>query len=324
ATILSDYWAYMWSDIPAYYDREPLAHLLVWLVWRGVHDVPLAFRIVDSLWGGLCVAILCRFSIRPAFLAPNLLTAITLNFIGHVEYYAAVAASLTLFFYLLTRAIEPGSRVRPWHVVVAYGLAYLCHKMAFIFFPALFWLLVERHGGRWARRFWPGRAVEWAILCIIGFIVLDMLPATLELLWPGHLLVVTRDDKLLELLTPLTPAMARAIAARSHTGVYFLFSMGQWLHWKHFLLFALAGAPLGWPVLAVCWRRLRALQGFGRQQALALASAALLGVTWVFVWHPHMGMSDWDLFALGVLPVNLLAGGLWAGIFSQGGESGGA
>ena len=102
---------------------------------------------------------------------------------------------------------------------------------------------------------------------------------------------------------------------KSATGVFFFYTIGQPDHWKYFLFFWITSAPLAVPVIAFYRRRLRGAP------ALSLATASLIGIVWTFFWHPHMGWPDWDLFCLGWLPVNLLAGGLAAGIFERRSES---
>lgn len=311
-SIFSPRWAYMWDARPLWYVREPLAHLLVQATVWLVGDLRLAFQTVSALMGGAYLAVLALYSRDARFWAVNLLTVVMLEFVGHLEYYAPLAVLLALYFYLLTRALTPGSRVRPWHVLAVYGVTYLCHKLAIIYAPTLLWLLVRRgEGGGWGwRRDWGRREWEKALGCAVAGLLLDLAPQFLKGgLNVSWLRVQTRDDVLSELITPLTPALAEAIARRSTTGSYFWFTMGTALHWQYFLGFLAATAPLGLPLLALLWRRVRG------EAAWALATASLLGVGWMFLWHPHMGWPDWDLFAMGALPINLLAGGLWAGLW---------
>lgn len=309
--IESEKWSYFWDRVVAVYMREPLGHLIPYALTRLLHDRTLAFQIVSSLCGGAYLSVLLLFSRRAVFLLPNLATIIVMNFIGHVEFYATVAVGLTLYFHLLLRALEPDPAVRPVHVVAAFGFAYLCHKMALIYTPTLLCLLLRRGPAGWGLRPWPRRDWERAILCLIAVIFIDLAPTALAQIWPDRILIVFRDDTILELITPLTPALGRAISRHSATGVYFLYTLGQPLHWKYFLFFAFTSAPLAVPVIAFYRRRLRG------EAALALLLASLLGVGWTFLWHPHMGWDDWDLFCLGWLPVNLLAGALAAGLFHQ-------
>ena len=308
-SILSPHWTYLWTDRLVWYMREPLGHFLPLIAFWRLHAVVPAFQLVAAILGGLWLAVLLRFTAHAGFLLVCLLSAITLNFIGHVEFYGPVVVALTLYFLLLTRALEPEPRAHPGSVVLAFGLAYLCHKLTLVFAPTLLWLVLRRVENGWAWRPWSRRVWEQALLTLIAITLIDIAPGILQILCPDRVLVVMRSDSLWELLTPLTPGMGRAIAARSPTGVFFFFSLGQWRHWVFFLGFWLAGAPLGLVVLAACRRRLRG------DPALALASAGLLALIWTFFWHPHMGWWDWDLFTVGALPVNLLAGGLWAGLF---------
>lgn len=308
----------IWAARLTYYVREPLGTFLPMLPYWLTGNVALSFQLSSAFFGGFYLALLPCFSRKPVFLAINLLTALTMNFVGHLEYYAPVIVALTLYFLLLTRALEAAPRARPWQVAAAWGLAFLCHKMAIIYGPVMLWLAVERDGGRWRLRPWKRRELDYGVAVIVGFILLDLLPVFLKTVWYRFpMYVVTRDDSIWELITPLTLGIGRAISARSTTGVYFLYSVGQLLHWKYFLFFWLISAPLGIPALAGWlwrhgWRGLKI-----NDRALALASASLIAVIWTFFWHPHMGFWDWDLFDLGALPLNLLAGGLWAGIFPE-------
>jgi hypothetical protein len=302
-----EYWDGPWI----YRNRQPLCYLAVQGVHRLVtHDVEKSFFLVDSVCGGIFLALLLGRTRHAGFLAVNLVSAMTLQFVGHMELYAP--AVVTIYWYLieLMKAMEGGQERGPVRPAVALAVAGLFHKVALVFAPALVWVLVERREGRLRLRQWP--TWQWAVAlgCLVLPFAIDTVGWTLHLT-TDWLRVRTEDDSLLKLLTPLTPRMAQAIAAAYSDG-HFCYTLGTWKHWSYFLGFVLEGAPLGLLVLPIFWRRLRG------GSAWALATATLLGLVWMFLWHPHRGRGDWDLFVLGVIPLNLLVGALWAGL--AGGE----
>lgn len=303
--ILAQSSSYLWDPKWVYYSREPLAHGLAHGLYLLVGDHHMAFSILGSLCGGLYIAVLTGFSRHPLFLAVNLLGVGTLNFIGHIEYYAPLMVSLTFYFLLLFRALDPGSKVQPIHVVLAFILSYFCHKLTLFYAPAMLWLVVDRVEGRWRLSRWPGRQAEWGLTALIAMAGLDLLPGLIYQynFAPFHILYVYTNEGLLDWLTPLTPAIARALEARSETGMFYLYTIGQPRHWMFFFGFLAMGAPVGLPLLVALRRKIQS-----NRSNYALMSASLIGIGWVFVWHPRVMWLDWDLFAMAAIPVNLLAG----------------
>ncbi len=299
-------WGYIYGDRFVWYAREPLAHLAVHGLYRLLGNLALAFAVSAAIFGGLYLVVLDRFSRGWRFWLPVLASAATWNFVGHKEYYAPVLAALALFYLALVRALERPARATPAHAMAAFCLAFLAHKGALFFLPAALWLVVGRENGRWKRRLWPRRSLEWALVWIIMIGVAEGFVALLTETGAG-ILYQTVNEPVIELLTPVNQAMADWVQSRNKTGLFYYFLMFEPLHWKFFFGFLLAGAPVGIPVTIWLWRRIRT------DAARALLTAAALGAVWLFLWHPRAGWKDWDLFSLAVLPLNLLAGLLWSG-----------
>jgi len=316
----------LWSNHFVYYLREPLCHSMIQSIYlltmkvaplaAGPHAdlaarLQLPFALFCSLSGGLYLALLAWYCRRPVFWLIVLFSVETMVFVGHMEYYAPAVVALTLYFMLLARALEPGSRVGPIQVTLAFVVSFLFHKATLFFLPAMAWLVWSREGGRWQRRRWPARTWEWSMLLIIAMAAIDMFP---PLVYTYHLfgldwMCVFVNERFIDWLTPLTPAMARHFERTSTTGMWYVYTFGTPLHWAYFFGFVLAGSPLG---LGVLWARRREL---GSDAARALLTAAACGLLWIFMWQPRGLWRDWDLFCLATLPINLLAGGLLAGLY---------
>ena len=219
---------------------------------------------------------------------------------------------LTAFFLALWRALEPAPRGHPGWVCASFALAFLTHKIAFIFIPLLALLhLRYRPRWSWSRRTWPARFWGWGIGALLLVAGIDLMaPFIAEFrLFGISMLYVYDSDPLLIWLTPLTGGMQRWLEAKSILGARFHFTFGQSAHWLHFFGCVALSAPLAWPVIIALRRRLRG------DAAWALLGGALIGLAWTFMWHPHQGWLDWDMFALASIPANLLAGGLLADLF---------
>lgn len=312
---LSPLWSFMYGRQLVWYTREPLAHTIIQVIDIFTHDRRLAFQISGAVCGGLYLVVLSRFSLNPLFWLITLLSSATWVFVGHFEYYAPIAVALAFYYLMLVRALEREPRATPAAVGWAFSLAFLMHKGSLFFLPAMFWLMFTREGGRWARRPWPGRRLEWGIAAATAGFFIDMIPALLAQMNIG-MLYITVNEKIYELITPPTQAIADWIVAHNTTGLWWVYLLGRPLHWAYFFGFLAAGAPLGLPVLA--WQLLkRRKHWIGSDGAKALLTASAIAVVWIFFWHPRALWMDWDLFAMGTLPVNLLAGGIVAGIFDQ-------
>ncbi|HOE97977.1 MAG TPA: hypothetical protein PLS90_14030 [Candidatus Sumerlaeota bacterium] len=300
-----------WREGFVYYNREPLAHQLVRLVYLAVGDLHQAFILCSAVSGGLFLVLLRAFSRTRVVWAAVLVSCLTWNFVGHIELYGATAVVLLLYFIVLVRALEPTPRATPVQAALALALAFMTHKLAFFFAPALLCLAFRRIDGRWRVRPWPARQWEKVLLIIIGMCALDLLPAIANLLDIRGLLYITFTEGLLDMLTPPSRGWAFWVESRNDTGMYFLFTLGSPLHLAHFFGFVVAGAPVGLVLLALNWRRIRSAT------AAPLVVASVIGIVWIFVWHPRIGWKDWDLFSMGTLPLNLLAGGAAAGMFER-------
>ncbi|HOE97610.1 MAG TPA: hypothetical protein PK847_13625 [Candidatus Sumerlaeota bacterium] len=301
--------ALYWRDSLVYFMREPLAHQIALQFHLAAGDLALGMALSGAFCGGLFLVLLWEFCRSPIVWAAVLGSCLTWVFVGHLELYAPVAVTLLLYFMLLVRALQPGSGVTPFHAALALALAYLTHKLALFFAPALLCLAFERVAGRWRIRPWPAGAWERALVAIIAMCLIDMLPALADMAGVHHILYITFNEHFLDMITPLTPSMARRLEARSETGMFFLFTFGTPLHLAHCFGFILASAPLGLVLLARHWRRIRSAA------ALPLIVAAVIGILWILLWHPRCGWRDWDLFSMGTLPLNLLGGGAAAGWF---------
>lgn len=309
--ILGDNWASMlWAPGLVYYAREPWCHALAhFLYWR-THDLAQAYAWYSALSGGIFLAVLAAYCRRPLFWAVMLCSAATWNFVGHIEYYAPFMAVFLLFLITLARALEPAPRAQPVHVAFLFALSYLFHKLTLFFLPSLLWLFVGRAGGRWFRRPVPPAQAQWTLAAIVLMILADLVPTLLisQNLVPGQYVAV--NEGLMDLLTPLTPGIARHFESKSLTGMFYIYTFGHWKHFAYFFGFLLSGAPLGL-VLTIRHRR-RILQS---ESAKALALAAACGLIWIFMWQPRGFWKDWDLFCLTGMPLNLLGAGLALGLW---------
>ena len=312
-----DYWQYLWhSEKLIYYAREPLAHLIVLKLYQWTGDIPLAFQILSALSGGVYLVLMLSISRRPVFLAINFCSVTIFLFIGHLEYYGPICVALTLYLWTLVKALQPDPKVGPVHVAAALCLAWFCHNMVIFYAPLVVWLLVARSGERWRRRRgWSRRQWEWALGIVIGAFVLHTLPSLINLFDTSWILYILKSQKPYELIIPPTQGLADAIYARSQTGIFFHFTLFEWAHVKLFLFFWVISAPLGLLLLILMRKRIQS------DAARMLVTAFVISVAWTFVWHPQSLHLDWDLFCLGAIPVNLLAGGLAAGVLGDNREN---
>ena len=313
--VLSNHWyGLLWGFDYVYYAREPWCHSLARFFFHFTNDVTDAYTAYCCVSGGLFLALLAWHCRRPRFWMIMLVSAATWNFVGHVEYYAPEMVTLLLFMITLSRALEPIPRARPVHVALAFGLSYLFHKLTLFFLPATLWLFFTRAGGRWVRRPVPRRQVELSLAIGILAFLADIIPSIVLNLpgFPFNAMYVPVNEGLMDLLTPLTPSIARYFEHKSITGMFYIYTFGTRLHFAYFFGFLLAGAPLGLVFLARRWRRI------GESDAAkALATAAVCGLIWTFMWQPRGFWKDWDLFCLAALPVNFLAGSLAVGAWGN-------
>lgn len=267
------------------------------------------FNLLGALSGGVFLALLAAFvndasagASGRAVLAASavLVSAITWTFVGHVEFYAPLYAGLMLYYWRAGRFFrDPSNRNFAWLIVGA-GVAVIMHRSAVFQLPALAlaWLAAA-HPLRAVR---PAR--EQTLILLVAVIVLCLLhfvPIFAVMAFDAPILVFEDYNWLPELITPLTRGWADYVAEHSKLGSYHLFTFGSRAHWEHFFFFLAVASPLGFPLVLLNRRRIR-----DRWTAFLLASA-LCGWLWAFIWHPHLGYGDWDLFVNPGLPTNLLA-----------------
>ncbi len=314
---------YGWRQ-PIYHLREP-GSVFLWqaLSWgsRRIVEGETGFRelsaeertrgfdLLGALSGGLFLVFLAGFlreaipgsMVRGAIGAAAVLTsAITFTFIGHIEFYAPLYAGLMLYYWLVVRYLREPSHRRFIGLLFGLVVAVTMHRAAVFQVPGLAVL--------WLR---PGRPVRWSrptqdqtVALLVAFIAICVLhfgPVLWSMLSEGSILVYEDYNWLPELITPLTQGWADYVQENSKLGSYHLFTFGSRAHWEHFLFFLGVASPLGLPLVLGLRRKIDA--GIG----LFLLCSALCGWLWAFVWHPHLGFGDWDLFANPGLPTNLLA-----------------
>lgn len=310
---LSEMWRGMlWSDSFTWYLREPFSHLAVWSLFQLTGgQLILAFHLVGALSGGAFLALLTWFNPRPAFWLLCLCSATTWVFVGHIEFYAPYVVALALYYMTVVRALAPEPRATPIHAAGAFVLAYYFHKMTLFFLPLMFWVAFTRADARWVKRPWKKGHWEWALVIFIAGLLLDMVPGMLNNYARScfPITYISLNERFIDLLTPLTPAMARHFESTSETGMWYVYSFGQPKHWAYFFSFLALGAPLGLPIVLRRWREAVATDA-GR----ALLTAGVIGIGWIFMWQPRGLWKDWDLFCLYGLPFNMLAGMLQTGM----------
>lgn len=289
-----------WSEYLSYNVREPLAHIIVQKTYHAIGDLPLAFALVSSLCGGLWLVMLSLFNRSAAFWVVNLCSVLVMVFVGHKEYYAPVVVALTIYFFLLLRASQSESRVKPWHCLAAFALAVHMHKLAIFYLPGAAFLFFDFQTR--TIRPWPRRQIEYALIVVIVTVVLLQVPMWLQAFYVlDWMVVMDYDNRILELVT-LPAGWADRVAQRSVTGAYQIFYFGELKHFLYYFGFLAAGAPLGLPILVRKWRA--ALS----PELQAFLCCAVCSLIWTFFWHPHMGWCDWDLFCTAAVPINILAG----------------
>ena len=315
---LGPYGASFQTGLWMYHVREPGA---VWLLQISIGatgcrvqlpgGLAPAFEWLSVLSGGVFAVAACEFArtVRPrrrdraAVFAAAFMGIYSFTFFRHIELYAPLMAALMVMYLLAARHLCRGM-AQGW-VWAGFALAATVHRVALFTLPA-FWVLKEP-GSR--TRSWQAdpamvKGFTAAILALaIPHIVIELgyvmtLGGNPIRHWP---VPMETTNWLPELLTPLTQAQADYVRANSQMGSFHLFTFGTVEHWRHFLFFVLASAPVGAPVALALWRRVDTrLEKF-------LATAAVCGWAWALVWHPHQSYGDWDLFSNPGLATNLLA-----------------
>lgn len=205
---------------------------------------------------------------------------------------------MVLWLFLLTRCVERRSGARPWHVAPAFMVALACHKIMFFLAPAMLLLFMDSDG-----RLFQGRSraevARFLTTLILGLLILQI-PNILYGFGVKGVLVSHLNNPILELLT-LPKFLADPVAGRSQEGAFQLFYFGSLAHFRYFFGFLFLAAPLAF--FALCAQAIRRRISWGNP----LVIAAGCGLIWAFLWHPHMGWRDWDLFAMAFIPLNLWA-----------------
>lgn len=312
-------------DRPIYHLREPGAVFLWqacawgsrWIAtgdWFGpallsAPERQRGFDLLGALSGGVFLALLAAFvadasprlgARTPLAAVAVLASALTWTFAGHIEFYAPLYAGLLFYYWRAGRYFRhPSNRNFAWMIASA-GVAVTMHRAALFQLPAL--ALVWLDPKRPFRPSSPTREQALTLLAaIILLCLLHFIPIFSYVAFDAPILVFEDYNWLPELITPLTQGWADYVAAHSRLGSYHLFTFGSRAHWEHFLFFVAVASPLGLPLVILYRRSIR-----DRWTRFLLLSAAA-GWLWAFVWHPHLGYGDWDLFANPGLPTNLLA-----------------
>lgn len=314
---------YGWHQ-PIYHLREP-GSVLLWqsTAWgaRRLIDGDSSIRTLDpeerrrgfslmgAFSGGLFLVFLAAFlregppvsAARGGLAAAVVMvSAITMTFIGHFEFYAPLYAGLMFFYWQLARYFREPNHKRFVAVVVGLVVAVTMHRAAVFQMPAL--ALLWLRPGRPLRLERPTQPQVTALLiAVIVMCVLHFGPVLWAMTPRASILIYEDYNWLPELITPLTQGWADYVAENSKLGSYHLFTFGSRAHWEHFLFFVGIASPLGVPAVLLLRR------GIGRGLSAVLLGAALCGWAWALVWHPHLGFGDWDLFINPGLPTNLLA-----------------
>jgi hypothetical protein len=263
-----------------FFIRAPLVvalHKTIWLGLRGWGWTPAeCIALSSSVAGGVFLWGLFRFSRDPRIWAVVLLSKFSLIFLGHVETYAwPYALAMWVFVGLKDYGEgEPRSTLRIWLLLT---LAAYLHPLTLMLWPGALWGL------------WP-----------LGRKDLERFLGTL--LAATFLLILL-------LLFGKTGGFPQAV------WILPLFDVGEtlaryplfsWVHWSELLRFHLTTLPLG--LFLLIFYGCREWRGWER----ALLASAGITLLWSLVWHPGMGMADWDLFAWPALSVNLAGAYAWS------------
>lgn len=296
-----------WGSLRYYQFRYPLSQFLVNFCYKQTNNLMLSFEIVSSVFGGLWILTLLFLKRSFLFVAFNLLSIIFFVFTGHKEFYAPVTACLTFYFALSFYATQPDSKIKPWHCALVWGVSVICHKLALFYIFPLIFLFLDFKGRK--TRFANKKEIQKVLYVIIIVVILIQLPLIGSIL---HWDVVARqtDNPTLELIT-LNKAWADDVAENSLRGAFQKFYFGELDHFKFFFGFMLLSCPIGIFVVLLNWRKLL------DDRYRIFTTAIGCGLIWAFMWHPHMGWLDWDLFSTAYISVNLLAGLLLLEQFKQ-------
>lgn len=291
-----------------FFFREPLSFFAPQIVERLTHDWPPedVYALPSCLAGGLFAVTLLVISRRPLLWAIMLCNATVFLFLGHIENYA-LAYVMAVITVMVGWRCAIDRRRRLWPVVACWCLAIGFHQVTAFLAPAALALLLERRDGRWRMIPRSRGDLEICLLCLIAVALLFVIPSLLMARDIGPVIIYGSSGSIWEFLTPLSEAHDDWITEHSVMGSWARYTMLSAKHWRQMLLFQVALCPLGLISLAAMLARRR-----GRGEAfLGIACGSML--LWSFVWHPHMGWNDFDLWSLMAAPMNLTAALLWSG-----------
>jgi len=274
-----------------FHGSNPLTDLVfrgVWLAFGAfLPDGFAAIRLVSALSGALFVALLADLARALAPAGPRravlfwvpMLAGTLLLFFGHVEVYGLPAAGLLAYFRALLARAQLGRR--PWLPPLLLGTCVALHATAVLLLPTLFFAASRR---RWLRDLALFAAVPVATW---GFLFLHQYGGRPD---PG-------------LLGSFLGSAGQSLFLpwfREPPALYGLLDRCHWLDVANTALLV-GGAAL--PLLLAGGRAI-APRGF--RLALGWSALAWLGLALVDnVSYPKS--EDWDLFALGAVPLTLFA-----------------
>jgi|GEM_PF-2143481 len=276
-------------------------------------QIAVGFDLLGALSGGAYLALLAAFlrDLGPASMARRslaavvvLTSAVTWNFVGHIEYYAPLHPALLFFYWrALVYLRGPTPRAFAWLIAAAWITVFI-HRVAVFHLPALAVIFLAP-AGRWGPRR-PTRGES--LVMLTALITTCALHAAAVLMASaigrGPFLVIADYNWLPELITPFSEEWRQYVIDHSRIGSIPIYTFGSASHWNHFFFFIAVSSPLGLPIVVARARRLR------RPEEIFLAAAAASAWLWAFFWHPHLGLLDWDLFSNPGIPTNLLAAAL--------------
>lgn len=278
---------------------------------EGTLDPParmLAFALVGSLSAGLFAVFAAAFmgQLGPIRAPRGLAAAVALAsgatvlvFINHAEFYAPLYAALALFYWRAAAYFRARTLVNFSLLIASALIAVTMHRVAVFHMPAL--IVIFRADAPNRLRLPDHFEATVILLAVIAAAMAHIVPITLASLDIWKIYVIEDYNWLPELITPIGDGWAGYVANHSKLGATPLFTLGSLEHWKHFLFFLAISSPVALLFLVFGLRRPRSdLERF-------LIIGAACAWVWAFLWHPHKGYADWDLFCNGAVPLNFLA-----------------
>lgn len=303
-------------------EREPLDFFLHAQLYRGLYpltgwDVPTLYAVVSCLAGGVFVAtvvlltaLLARRQVDRLLAASLVLTAGFVQlFFGYLESYTLMTAGLAVYLFLGLLCLA--GRVGVVWPATALAASALLHPLALAAAPALAVVVLDR----WRRRsFTLGAGLRLALATTAGLVVPALL---LVALFVGNGYTAERWEIARNQFGGGDRRTFKPLVAVSSPREYYpLLSLD---HVRAIVNQQLLVAPLGWPLVValLAARRPRGLWRDPRFAFLLLAAATTLAFS--ALWNPDLGArQDWDLLAIGALPVMALAAFLFVTLVPRG------